>query len=344
VSVVIPTVDRAESLQCTLAGVARAARRLEEPVEAIVVYDGDGFGRDRDRQQATVDGLRVRRLSASTAGARGSAGARDAGVAAASYDVIAFTDDDAVPDERWLERGVRRLRDDPALAGVEGAIRIDPAAPLDPVRARIVMNMHGGAYMTASLFVRSAAIERVGGFWRVPYRDGWRVPYREDTDLALRIIKQVGPIPFDPDAFVVHPPESVGVGRLMRLAHYFVVDGAFVRRHPDAVPRLLEHPLARLRIRLATAATLLVPGLLPRRSRRIAATAILATAAAVSAQFEVEMRSAGVKRPLPSMIVDSLRRLPRALLWSLTAGAARLEGEALLRLGLVDGRQDRDMC
>jgi GT2 family glycosyltransferase len=344
VSVVIPTFDRPESLRRTLAGVARAARRLGEPVETIVVYDGDGFGRDGDEENVTVDGLRVRRLRASTAGASGSAEARNVGVAAASFDVIAFTDDDAVPDERWLQRGVHRLRHDPALAGVEGAIRIDPTVPLDPVRARIVMNLHGGAYMTASLFVRRAALERVGGFWRMPYRDRWRVPYREDTDLALRIIKQVGPIPFDPDAFVLHPPEPVGVDRLVRLAHYFVVDGAFARRHPDAVPRLLERPLARLRIRLATAATLLVPGLLSRRSRRMAAAAILAAAAAVSAQFEVEMRRAGARRPVPTMILDSLRRLPRALLWLLSAGLARLKGEALLRLGLVQIPQDRDRC
>jgi GT2 family glycosyltransferase len=344
VSVVIPTFDRPESLRRTLAGVARAARRLEESVEAVVVYDGDALPWDGDPEESTVDGLRIRRLRAGAAGVSGSAEARNVGVAAACYDVIAFTDDDAVPDEWWLARGVRRLRTDSALGGVEGAIRIDPDAPLDPVRARIVMNVRGGAFMTASLFLRRAAIERVGGFWRLPNRNGLRVPYREDTDLALRIIKHVGPIPFDPDAFVLHPPEPVGVDRLVRLARYFVVDAAFARRHPDAVPGLLERPLTRLRIRLATAATLLLPGLLHRRSRRTVAAAILVVAAAVSAQFEIEAHSAGNRRSLRARLLDSVRRLPRALLWLLTAGAARVEGEALVRLGLVDIPQGEDGC
>jgi GT2 family glycosyltransferase len=336
VSIVIPTVGREASLERALTAVARAARRLDEPVEAIVVDDGN-LTHDRVvAQHRVLDGLPITQVKAREEGVSGPAAARNVGVAAASYDLIAFTDDDACCDEQWLEVSVRRLRGDSRIAGLEGAVRVDLGVPIDPVRARIVMNRAGGAYLTASLFVRRTALETVGGF-RTLRADGrgWRIPFREDTDLALRIVRDVGPIPFEPDAFVLHPAEAVDMRRLIRLARYFVVDGAFARLHPEAVPSVRSRPLARLRIRLATAATLLVPGLLHRLSRPPTSFAIVVLGLAVSAQVEVELRSAGVHRGPASVLRDTARRLPRSIVWLLCAGSARLQGEAVVRLGLV---------
>jgi glycosyltransferase involved in cell wall biosynthesis len=341
VSVVIPTIDREDRLAAALAAIARAALLVDEPVEAIVVddrapsaLDTDG-DRDGDRERV-LDGLHVRWLRTRDAGVQGPAAARNLGVAAAEHDLIAFTDDDARCDERWLQTAVRRLRAEPGIAGVEGAVRVDLEAPVDPVRSRIVMNAHGGGYLTASMFARADAIRAVGGFRRLRTDgDGWAIPYREDSDLALRIIRDVGPIPFEPEAFVVHPAEPVDLRRLIQLARHFVVDGAFARLHPGAVPSLRRRPLARLRIRCATVLTLLTPGLARRRTRRAVALMIVALGAAVSAQFEVEIRAGGAHRGLVSTVLDTVRRLPRALLWSLVAGSSRLQGEAMVRLGLI---------
>jgi Glycosyl transferase family 2 len=342
VSIVIPTVGREASLERALAAVARAARRIDEPIEVIVVDDGDFTPGCSASHPRVVDGLPITRVKTREQGVSGPAAARNLGIAAASYDLIAFTDDDACCDQEWLEVSVRRLRGDSRIAGLEGAVRVDLGVPLDPVRARIVMNRAGGAYLTASLFLRRTALETVGGF-RTLRADGrgWRIPFREDTDLALRIIKDVGPIPFEPGAFVLHPAEAVNLRRLIRLARYFVVDGAFARLHPGAVPSVRSRPLARLRIRLATAATLLVPGLLHRLSRRPAGFAIVVLGLAVSTQVEVELRSAGAHRGLALVLRDTLRRLPRSIAWSLCAGSARLQGEAVVRLGLV--RTPRDL-
>ena len=334
VSVVIPTVEREQSLRAALAAVARAASALDEPAEAIVV--DDRLEPDRLDPVATLlDGLRVRRVYTADAGVKGPAAARNVGVAAAAYDLIAFTDDDARCDERWLAVGVGALRADPDLAGVEGAVRIDPDVPVDPVRSRIVVNERGGAYLTASLFARADAVRAVGGFRRL--RSGgarWAIPYREDTDLGLRLVRDAGPVPFVPEAFVVHPAEPIDLRRLVRLGRYFIVDGAFARAHPGAVPPVWRAPLARARIRLATAITLLTPLLAARRTRAAAAFAIAVRTAAVSAQFEVELRSAGIDRTLAEAAGDTLRRLPRSLLWALAAGSARIEGEAIVVLRL----------
>jgi GT2 family glycosyltransferase len=336
VSVVIPTLDREAALARALARVAVAARRVEEPVEAIVVDDSPHPGAARPVQWS-VDGLPVRRLRTADHGVRGPAAARNLGATAAAYDLIAFTDDDARCDERWLQAGVARLRADAAIAGVEGAVRVDLDMPIDPVRSRVVMNARGGGYLTASLFARAEAVRAIGGFRRMRFDDGdaWAVPYREDTDFGLRLVSRIGPVPFAPEAVVRHPPEAVDLRRLICLARYYVVDGAFARLHPGAVPSLHRAPLARLRIRAATAITLLVPLLAARRTRTPAALGILVLTAAVSGQVELELRTAGLDRSLTDALRDSARRLPRSLVWSLAAGSARLQGEVLVTLGAV---------
>jgi len=333
VSVVVPTVDREAQLGRALQAIACAARRIDEPAEAIVVDDSFPAARERATEW-TVDGLRVRRIFSVDAGQKGPAAARNLGVAAARFDLIAFTDDDARCDLDWLAQGTRPLRANGALAGVEGAVRLDPAEPVDPVRSRLVTNGSGGAFMTASLFVRRDAVAAVGGFR--PLLEGdprWAIPYREDSDLALRVIREVGPIPFEPRAVVFHPPESIDLHRLIRLARYFVVDGAYLRLHPEAVQPVLRQPFARLRIRMATTTVLLTPLLIPRRSRCLATLAMILLSSAVSAQFEAELRAAGVRRSRSAALATTIRRLPRSLLWSLVAGGARLQGEAMLIVG-----------
>jgi hypothetical protein len=191
--------------------------------------------------------------------------------------------------------------------------------------------------MTASLFLRRDAIAAAGGFRSLlPGHDRWAIPYREDSDLALRVIRDVGPIPFASGAVVFHPPEQVDLRRLICLARYFVVDGAYLRLHPEAVQPVCRRPFARLRIRMATTIVLLTPLLIPRRSRSRATLAMILLSGAVSAQFEAELGAAGLRRSRSTALASTVRRLPRSLLWSLVAGGARLQGEAMLIVGRTE--------
>lgn len=332
VSVVVPTVNR-DTLGPALEAIARAALHVPEPVELIVVDDRPGEDGGPEVPTGVVSRLATRVLRSGGAGA---AAARNLGVAAAAYDVLAFIDDDVRCDEQWLAVALARLRADSSLAGVEGAVRLDPESELDPVRARLVVNLSGGAFLTASLFARTQAARRVGGF-RPLGRDlrGRPFPYREDTDFALRLITEAGPVPFVPAAFTLHPPEAVDLRRLVRLGGMFVADAAFARRHPEAVPAIWRRPLARARIRLATGMIALVPAAVLRRTRRPALLALLASGLAISVQFEVELRAAGLARTPERAIADTIVRLPRSLLWGLAAGLARVRGEALVRLRLM---------
>lgn len=112
VSVVIATLDRAESLgECLL-----AVRGLDYwPFEVVVVN-----GPSTDTTAALLDGWRDR-VKVAQCPVFNIAAARNIGVAAASGDVVAFLDDDTYPEPSWLGELLEGL--DAVAAGVGGQVR-----------------------------------------------------------------------------------------------------------------------------------------------------------------------------------------------------------------------------
>ncbi len=100
----------------------------------------------------------------------GSYAARNAGVAAATGDVLAFTDDDCCPDPSWLERAVAALARNPRSA-IGGRVRLttrpSPSAAesyekmFDLQQRRFVAS---GFAATANLVVEADDFARVGRF------------------------------------------------------------------------------------------------------------------------------------------------------------------------------------
>jgi glycosyltransferase involved in cell wall biosynthesis len=157
VSVIVPALDASVTLPRTLAALADQASA--PPYEVIVVDDGSS---DATAAIASEHGATVIRQARS-----GPAPARNAGVAASSGDVLAFTDADCFPTPGWLAAGVR------ALAGadlVQGRVDPDPGARLGPFDRTIWVERETGLYETANLFVRRELFDRVGGFevWLEP--------------------------------------------------------------------------------------------------------------------------------------------------------------------------------
>lgn len=153
--------------------------------------------------------------------ARGLSGARNTGVGVASGDVVAFLDDDAAADPRWLTHLVRHF-DDPDVWGVGGHVEAEfisdePGWLPDefgwvvgcsyrgqPTTVREVRNPIG-----ANMAFRRQAFATVGGF-----RDGLgrvgKVPLGcEETEFSIRVRAHGGKVLHDPDARVRHtvPPE-----------------------------------------------------------------------------------------------------------------------------------------
>jgi GT2 family glycosyltransferase len=184
VSVVIPTCNRADDLRrclTALEGQTLAAERFE----VIVVDDGSQDGTAGVLQDMQAHGrLRLRSFAQAN---RGPAAARNRGLKAAAP-LVAFTDDDCVPEPDWLERLLEALPPDARCAGVGGRVVrrrdtrisrfIDAIGTLNPPlqdgRARYLV--------TANALYRRACLLEVGGF---DEQFAW--PGGEDRDLSDRL-------------------------------------------------------------------------------------------------------------------------------------------------------------
>ncbi len=115
VGVIIPTRNRADLLHNALEALSRQTRM---PDEVIVVDNGSS---DHTCQVVgQFSGLLpIRYLFESTPGA---GQARNTGIRHASSDVLAFTDDDCIPDENWLHFIELSFLRDPNIGMVAGKV------------------------------------------------------------------------------------------------------------------------------------------------------------------------------------------------------------------------------
>lgn len=182
VSVVVVTRERPSVLDGALAALDLQTYPSRE---VIVVDNGAGDAR------AVAERHAARYVSATglTLGA-----ARQAGVAAAEGGIIAFTDDDCLPEPDWLAALVATLEKNPAVRGVQGRTMAQPGpADSHAVHAR----GHDALFRTCNIAYRRTAIDAAGGF--DPGFEGWF----EDTDLGARV-QHLGPIGATDRAVVIH--------------------------------------------------------------------------------------------------------------------------------------------
>lgn len=111
VSVVVPTYLRPQHLKRCLDGIARQTRQPDEVV--VVLRAGD------EETRVVLDDVRSEWLVEVTVSRPGVLTATRAGLQVAVGDVIAFTDDDAVPDQGWLA-GLLPYFEDPTVGAVGG--------------------------------------------------------------------------------------------------------------------------------------------------------------------------------------------------------------------------------
>ncbi|SDI76860.1 glycosyltransferase family 2 protein [Lutimaribacter saemankumensis] len=189
-SVVIVSRGRPETLALCLAGVARL-RNAE--YEVIVVADSKGIEAAQALPFSThLKLVRFDRANISEA--------RNLGVAEAAGDVVAFIDDDAVPEPRWLEHLVRPF-EDARVAATGGFVRgrngisfqwkarvVDATgraypARVDEERPTVLIPPQGRAVKTegTNMAVRRDLLAGMGGF-DPAYRF-----FLDETDLNMRL-------------------------------------------------------------------------------------------------------------------------------------------------------------
>ena len=142
---------------------------------------------------------------------RGKAFAVNSGVRQATAPILAFTDDDALVDKRWLLEIVGEFARDPELGLLAGRVDArtldDPDTAVTLVRERKVLNgvlSLEGQVLGCNLAIRPAILDKVKG------RDTRLGPGRglscEDIDFAHRVLRHGFRAVFTPDAVVYHEP------------------------------------------------------------------------------------------------------------------------------------------
>ncbi len=227
---VVPTHDRAERLAALLEGL-RAQTLAAEAFEVIVVDDGS---LTPGTQEALAEELRRGALALRSVrhdAVRGTSAGRNSGWRVARAPLVAFTDDDCVPEASWLSEALAVSRGHPG-AIVQGRTEPNPSeVGRRGVYSRtITVNSLGPQYEACNIFYPRALLERVGGFDEIfgLFSAG------EDTDLAWRAVEAGGVTVFAPDALVFHAVHELGPLRTLREAMRLTETALVFARHPQA--------------------------------------------------------------------------------------------------------------
>ena len=226
-SVVVPTHRRPALLERCLR--ALLTQRLIPACYEIIVVDD---GRDSATQKL-VEGLaagaepRLRYLA--PAQGHGPAAARNTGWRAAQGTLLAFTDDDTVPDPNWLLYGYAAMAEHPCWAALSGRVLVplDPAQGLPTDHERMTQGLESGEFVTANAFVRTQALRAIGGF-----DERFERAWREDSDLHFRLMREVGPVGSCADALVQRPLRAEGWGACLRQQKNALFDALLYKKHP----------------------------------------------------------------------------------------------------------------
>jgi GT2 family glycosyltransferase len=226
VTIVIPTRDRPQLLCDAVQSILEGDRL---PAELIVADQSRG-SRPALPASEHVDVVRLELSSV------GLSRARNAGIAAASHDVLVFTDDDVLVERDWLRRLVEALLAEQGRAAVTGTVRPVEAegfVPSGTYRTRpetFSGRLFADPLFSGNMAIRRKAFEEIGLFDE-RLGAGSDFPGAEDNDFGYRLLEAGYEIAFAPGPVVHH----LGVRRGRRLAAldwgYGRGQGAFYAKH-----------------------------------------------------------------------------------------------------------------
>jgi cellulose synthase/poly-beta-1,6-N-acetylglucosamine synthase-like glycosyltransferase len=196
VSVIVPHYNDLDRLDICLARLAEQtwpADRVEIVVSDNMSPCGEAAVRDRIAGRAKLV----------TCTERGAGPTRNAAVAAASHDLLAFTDSDCIVSPGWLKAGIAALYRGDLVGGAMAVTVREPGNSNGAEAFEKVFAFHNRDYVerqgftvTANLFTRKAVFDAVGGF---------RTQVAEDKEWCQRAVAAGYRLVYCADALVAHP-------------------------------------------------------------------------------------------------------------------------------------------
>lgn len=223
VSVIVPTHNRRASLVACLRGLL-AQTYPSDRFEIHVVHNWSDDGTDAAVADIARDAPTAIRYDRRNG--RGPAPSRQFGADAARGTILAFVDDDCVPQPHWIAAGVAAFG--PGIGLVQGATYPNPSHPRRLLEKTVHIPRPSPWFETCNIFYRRTAFQAVEGF-SGPFADLF---YGEDTDLGRRVLAAGYGSAFAPGAVVHHDITAQPVRRWLMECWHLRNIPMLVRRWP----------------------------------------------------------------------------------------------------------------
>jgi GT2 family glycosyltransferase len=207
ITVAVPTVDRPEALSRCLEGVFS---NKVLPAEVIIIDQGQSEAAEQVIEHFRTGGMPIIHGSQER---KGLSAARNLSCKLAYYPIIAFTDDDCVPDAGWIDEICQTFSLFPQTDGVTG--RILPLGPEAPDRPPVSLwagnkrfEFKGRAMpwsigSSGNFAVKRAWLDRIEGYDE-KLGSGSQGKSAEDIDLYYRLLRSGAIIRYEPKVMVYH--------------------------------------------------------------------------------------------------------------------------------------------
>jgi GT2 family glycosyltransferase len=240
VSVVVPTRDRAEMVRALVESIYAGAQL---PAQIVIA--------DQSREPVELppppDGVELVHLRVPTVGLSRN---RNAGIGAATRDLLVFTDDDSLVEPDWIEQLSGAIASSPPRTVVTGAVRsgaadgVAPSLTTRTERAVFTGRITGGdPLFPNNMAIPRSAFDEIGLFdERLGAGAPW-FPAAEDNDFGFRLLEAGYRIEFVPTAVIRHVGARHGRELLALEWAYGRGQGAFYAKHMRWNDRHMLHRL-----------------------------------------------------------------------------------------------------
>jgi glycosyltransferase involved in cell wall biosynthesis len=223
ITVVIATYNRSTSLKETLTALQQQDFNYTK-FEVIVVNDGS-----TDNTLQILEAFKnvaPFRFNYFTQANRGPAAARNKGIEQALGSIIAFTDDDCIPDYNWIST-IYHSFELSHWVGVQGSTYTD-VSKITPLTHQIDNSQGNASVPTCNAAYLRSVLLAVSGF-----DESFPFPHNEDADLAWRVNK-LGTIGFEAQMRVYHPVRTDSFKKVASRMKILESEFRLFAKHPRA--------------------------------------------------------------------------------------------------------------
>jgi glycosyltransferase involved in cell wall biosynthesis len=186
---------------------------------------------------------------------KGPAAARNYGWLNAKGDIIAFTDDDCLPDTYWLKEIVANCNPEEDVA-ITGSVRV-PISKSPTDYERNTANLQTADFITANCACTKKALIKAGGF-----DEQFSMAWREDSDLEFKLINNNIPIKRVEGALVTHPVRKSTWGVSIKEQKKTMYNALLYKKHPKLYSKKIRSKSPVLYYFIIAGFLLMIAGLL----------------------------------------------------------------------------------